>query len=187
RHDTHRTRTVRGLARSNLSADPGRPFSAPLVTSLACPACVGPLPAGQCYPWGWPLIGRPARELPTHSGRVWMSPARNATQRSTASISRRQFFQAGIGALAMGVPGTVAAGVDANRGLRGVAAEKSCIFVLLCGGPSHLDTWDLKPAAPADIRGPYRPVATQVPGMRISELHTRLASLTAHICLIRSM
>jgi len=36
-------------------------------------------------------------------------------------------------------------------GLRGVAAEKSCIFVLLCGGPSHLDTWDLKPGAPVDI------------------------------------
>src|SRR5438445_352205 len=49
-------------------------------------------------PLGWPLIGRPARELPTHSGRVWMSPARNATQRSTASISRRQFFPAGAGA-----------------------------------------------------------------------------------------
>jgi len=79
-----------------------------------------------------------------------MSPARNATQRPTASISRRQFLQAGgVGALAMSIPGTVAASVDANRGLRGVAAEKSCIFVLLCGGPSHLDTWDLKPAAPA--------------------------------------
>jgi len=117
-----------------------------------------------------------------------MSPARNATQRPTASISRRQFLQAGgVGALAMSIPGTVAASVDANRGLRGVAAEKSCIFVLLCGGPSHLDTWDLKPAAPAEIRGPYRPVATRVPGMRISELHTRLASLTDHICLIRSM
>src|SRR5438477_2615053 len=121
-------------------------------------------------------------------GMVWMIPARNATQRPTASISRRQFLQAGgVGALALGVPGTVAASVDANRGLRGVAAERSCIFVLLCGGPSHLDTWDLKPAAPAEIRGPYRPVATRVPGMRISELHTRLASLTAHICLIRSM
>jgi hypothetical protein len=87
----------------------------------------------------------------------------------------------------MAVPGTVAASVDVNRGLRGVAAEKSCIFVLLCGGPSHLDTWDLKPAAPDDIRGPYRPIATTVPGMRISELHTRLSTLTQHFALIRSM
>jgi hypothetical protein len=87
----------------------------------------------------------------------------------------------------MALPGTVAASVDAGRGLRGAAAEKSCIFVLLCGGPSHLDTWDLKPEAPDDIRGPYRPIATTVPGMRISELHTRLSTLTQHFCLIRSM
>jgi hypothetical protein len=87
----------------------------------------------------------------------------------------------------MGLPGTVAASVDASRGLRGVAAERSCIFVLLCGGPSHLDTWDLKPDAPDNIRGPYRPIATTVPGMRISELHTRLATLTQHFSLIRSM
>ena len=70
---------------------------------------------------------------------------------------------------------------------QGRAAEKSCIFILLCGGPSHLDTWDLKPDAPAEIRGPYQPIATTVPGMRISELHPRLAKLTQHFCLIRSM
>ena len=103
-------------------------------------------------------------------------------------ISRRQLLQAGgIGALTMGLPGTVAASVDAERGLRGMAAEKSCIFILLCGGPSHLDTWDLKPNAPEDIRGPYRPVATRVPGMRISELHRHMPTLTQHFSLIRSM
>ncbi len=116
-----------------------------------------------------------------------MSSQFSAKQASTR-MSRRQLLQAGgIGALAMGLPGTVAASVEAGRGLRGVAADRSCIFVLLCGGPSHLDTWDLKPSAPDDIRGPYRPVATSVPGMRISELHTRLPSLTEHLCLIRSM
>jgi hypothetical protein len=107
---------------------------------------------------------------------------------ASTRISRRRLLQmGGIGALTMGLPGTVAANVDVKRGLRGEAAEKACIFVLLCGGPSHLDTWDLKPDAPEDIRGPYRPVATAVPGMRISELHTRLSSLTQHFSLIRSM
>jgi len=110
------------------------------------------------------------------------------TQQASTMISRRRLLQAGgVAALTMGVPGTVAASVDANRGLRGVAADKSCIFVLLCGGPSHLDTWDLKPGAPDEIRGPYRPIATTVPGMRISELHTRLSTLTQHFSLIRSM
>ena len=85
----------------------------------------------------------------------------------------------------MGVPGTVAARVDtATTGRSGV---KSCIYILLCGGPSHLDTWDLKPDAPAEIRGPYKPAATTVPGMRINELHTRLPMLAKHLCLIRSM
>src|SRR5882757_71637 len=92
-----------------------------------------------------------------------------------------------MGALSLGLPGMVAAGVDSRRGVGGGAAKKSCIFILLCGGPSHLDTWDLKPDAPAEIRGPYQPIATSVPGMRISELHTRLATMTDDFSLIRSM
>ena len=43
-----------------------------------------------------------------------------------------------------------------------IASKKSCIFILLCGGPSHLDTWDLKPDAPSDIRGPYQPIPDDV-------------------------
>ncbi len=109
-------------------------------------------------------------------------------RRQPTLISRRQLLKAGgIGALTMGLPGIVAAGVDGERGLGGGAADKSCIFILLCGGPSHIDTWDLKPEAPAEIRGPYKPISTSVPGMQISELHTRLASLTQHFTLIRSM
>jgi hypothetical protein len=93
----------------------------------------------------------------------------------------------GIGALTLGFPGLVAARVDGDRPPRGVAAEKSCIFILLCGGPSHLDTWDLKSAAPEGIRGPYRPIATTVPGMQLSELHPRLARLAEDFSLVRSM
>jgi hypothetical protein len=109
-------------------------------------------------------------------------------QRSSAMLSRRQLLQAGgIGMLNLSLPGMVAARVGGGQKPSGGAAEKSCIFILLCGGPSHLDTWDLKPDAPKEIRGPYKPIATTVPGMRISELHPRLAKLTRHFCLIRSM
>ena len=95
-------------------------------------------------------------------------------------LSRRQLFQAaGVGAFSVGLPGLVSAGVAADRQLGRGAADRSCIFVLLCGGPSHLDTWDLKPDAPEGIRGPYRPIATTVPGMRLSELHSRLAPLAS--------
>lgn len=106
----------------------------------------------------------------------------------TDAISRRHLLQAaGIASLPMGLPGMVAAGVDQQRGLGKGAAEKSCIFILLCGGPSQLDTWDLKPHAPDTIRGPYSPIATKVPGMQISELHPKMAQLTDQFTLIRSM
>jgi hypothetical protein len=105
---------------------------------------------------------------------------------ASVKLSRRRLLQAGaLGSLHLGTPGLVAARVEADKARPG--AEKSCIFILLCGGPSHLDTWDLKPASPDEIRGPYRPVATAVPGMRISELHERVAKLTDRFCLIRSM
>ncbi|MDA1013167.1 MAG: DUF1501 domain-containing protein [Planctomycetota bacterium] len=106
----------------------------------------------------------------------------------TSGVSRRQVLQAGgLGALTFGVPGMVAARGSVNPAGPASSTQKSCIFVLLCGGPSHLDTWDLKPNAPDEIRGPYRPIHSAVPGMQLSELHTRLSKLTDKFCLIRSM
>lgn len=103
-------------------------------------------------------------------------------------LSRRNFLHAGaIGGLSLTAPGLVTARMNPNRPLGSGAAEKSCILVWLCGGPSHLDTWDLKPDAPEGIRGPYKPAATAVPGLRLSELHTRMAPLAKHFAVIRSM
>src|SRR6185369_6594597 len=113
---------------------------------------------------------------------LWRSPVN-----TSGTLSRRRLLQlAGTSALSLATPGLVAARMDSGSSRKG-AAEKSCIFILLCGGPSHVDTWDMKPNAPAEIRGPYKPVATTVPGMRINELQPRLAKLTRHFCLIRSM
>ena len=103
-----------------------------------------------------------------------------------SALTRRQLFQlGGAAALTMGLPGTVAAKVPSSGSPK--ANGKSCIFILLCGGPSHIDMWDMKPDAPEDFRGPYKPAATNVPGMRISELHTNLVKHTDKLCLIRSM
>jgi hypothetical protein len=107
---------------------------------------------------------------------------------TNSMMSRRRVLEAGvIGSFNLAVPGLISARVDANRSLGNGAAPKSCILVWLCGGPSHLDTWDLKPDAPEGIRGPYRPAASAVPGLRLNELHTRLAPLAKHIAVIRSM
>lgn len=104
---------------------------------------------------------------------------------SMRSISRRRFLQAGGAAtLGLGTPGIVMA---RDGGALRSSKEKSCIYILLCGGASHLDTWDLKPDAPADIRGPYKPIQTTVPGMRICELAPQLAKHGQDFSIIRSM
>ena len=64
---------------------------------------------------------------------------------------------------------------------------KSCILLWMSGGPSHLDTFDLKPDAPAEIRGEFKPIDTAVPGIQISENFPRLARLMNHAALLRSM
>jgi hypothetical protein len=69
----------------------------------------------------------------------------------------------------------------------GAAPIRSCILVFYYGGPSHLDTWDLKPDAPAEVRGEFRPIATCVPGVRIGEHLPRCARVMHHLAVIRSM
>jgi Protein of unknown function (DUF1501) len=54
--------------------------------------------------------------------------------------------------------------------------DMNCIMIFLLGGPSQLDTWDMKPGAPAEIRGPYKPIKTNVPGIEISEIFPRMAT-----------
>ena len=75
---------------------------------------------------------------------------------------------------------------DARR--RGIATPaRNCILIWLAGGPSHLDTFDPKPDAPADVRGEFKPIATSVPGLQISEVFPKLAKMMDRVTLIRSM
>ena len=62
----------------------------------------------------------------------------------------------------------------------------NCIFLMLVGGPSQLDTWDPKPDAPSHIRSPYKPIKTNVPGIQISEIFPRMARHADKYALIRS-
>ncbi len=103
-------------------------------------------------------------------------------------MNRRQaLIASGLGTMSLGMPGAVMGSDAVDTDGNAVASDKSCIFVLLCGGPSHVDTWDLKPDAPLDYRGPYEPIDTKVPGMRINEMHTELAKVTDQFTLINSM
>jgi len=64
---------------------------------------------------------------------------------------------------------------------------RNCILVWQAGGPSHIDTFDPKPDAPADVRGEFKPIATTVPGLQISEVFPKLAKVMDRVTLIRSM
>jgi hypothetical protein len=64
---------------------------------------------------------------------------------------------------------------------------KSCIVIFNYGGPSHIDTFDLKPSAPSEIRGEFRPISTRVPGTQICEHLPRLAQIADRYAIVRSM
>jgi hypothetical protein len=101
-------------------------------------------------------------------------------------ISRRRLLQVGgIGMLGLGLPRLLQARAPVNSTRSG--PDKSCIFIVQYGGASHIDSWDMKPQAPEDIRGPFRPIATRVPGTQICEHLPRLARMADRYCLVRSM
>ncbi len=64
---------------------------------------------------------------------------------------------------------------------------RACILVFYYGGPSHLDTYDLKPDAPAEVRGEFKPIATTVPGLHVCEHLPRMAKVMHEVALIRSL
>ena len=107
-----------------------------------------------------------------------------ASLRSAPTFSRRELLRVGgIGALGLTLPQLLQAGQATG------AASKAdaCIVIYLNGGPSHLDMWDMKPDAPAEIRGEFRPIPTSLSGIQVCEHLPRLAQLMHHATLVRSM
>jgi hypothetical protein len=99
-------------------------------------------------------------------------------------VTRRNFLR--IGALGMGgiaVPQLLRA--ETASGLR--SGQKAVIMIYLPGGPPHQDTFDLKMEAPAEIRGEFKPIPTNVPGTQICELLPRLAKITDQYTIVRSI
>jgi hypothetical protein len=99
--------------------------------------------------------------------------------------TRRDFLHAGsLACLGLSMPqwleleahGAVAADKDVN-----------CIMLFLVGGPSHIDTWDPKPNAPEEVRGPFKTIATAAPGMQITEIFPKVAAHADKFSLIRSV
>jgi hypothetical protein len=98
-------------------------------------------------------------------------------------LTRRDFLHAGsLATLGLTLPAwqrlTAAEGKD---------ADVNCIMLFLVGGPSHIDTWDPKPKAPAEVRGPFRPIPTSVPGMEITEVFPKMARHADKYSLVRTV
>jgi len=99
-------------------------------------------------------------------------------------IKRREFLK--IGGLALGgLSLTDVLAAEAQAGVR--SSHKAVIMVFLCGGPPHQDMFDLKMDAPADIRGEFKPISTNVSGLQICEHMPRLAQMMDKCAVIRSL
>lgn len=104
-----------------------------------------------------------------------------------SAVDRRAFLVASTAGLAgwtLGRPLT-AAPLPGDAARRGSA--KSTILFFLCGGASHIDTWDMKPDAPQEYRGPFEPIATSAPGVRLCEHLPRLAQQAHHLAVVNSI
>src|SRR5438552_12306660 len=98
-------------------------------------------------------------------------------------ISRRGFLRVGaLGFAGLALPDYLRARAATGEG----RPESSVILVFLAGGPSHLETYDPKPEAPAEYRGPFRAIPTNVAGIRLSEILPRHARIADKFAIIRS-
>jgi hypothetical protein len=99
-------------------------------------------------------------------------------------IHRRQFLRAG----ALGLAGLTLADLLRHEARAGRSERpKSIIYLVLGGGPSHIDMYDLKPDAPDEIRGPFKPIATSLTGVRICELMPLQAQMMNQLALLRGV
>src|SRR5438552_16371257 len=100
-------------------------------------------------------------------------------------LSRRNFLKLGVAGMAsLGLGQLLQARAQSPAA---AGRSTSVILIWLDGGPSHLDLYDLKPDAPAEYRGIWRPIQTRVPGFQISELFPKQARVTDKFSLVRSL
>src|SRR5947208_2890363 len=107
-------------------------------------------------------------------------------------LTRRQWLRVGgLGAAGLLLPdllrGRAAAPAVRPAGNGCFGRARSCILCFLFGAPAHQDIWDLKPDAPADVRGEFRPIASSVPGVWLGEHIPRIAQSAHRFALVRSV
>ncbi len=107
------------------------------------------------------------------------------TGRYCDGMSRRSFLQLGVAGI-LGLP-SLLQGKEAARAATGSSKETAVILIWLDGGPSHMDLYDMKPDAPAEYRGIWKPIRTKVSGFDITELFPKQAEVTDKFSIVRSL
>src|SRR5882757_2109651 len=117
-----------------------------------------------------------------------MTQSRHQTWSHVDGISRRSVLRLGVGGLGLSLTGLLQARASARPiESSGLPPLKACIIVFYYGGPSHLDTYDLKPDAPSEVRGEFKPISTSVPGLFVCEHLPKMARSMHKVALVRSM
>ncbi len=116
-----------------------------------------------------------------------MKPTHCNDYLQTTKMGRREFLRAGtLGLYGLTLPQLLQGQAQANTE-RPARRAKACIILFMWGGPTQQDTWDMKPDAPSEYRGEFRPISTKVPGLQICEHMPRIAQYTDKLAVIRSM
>ena len=100
--------------------------------------------------------------------------------------SRRTFLKASVGACSAATIGALNAPSDVSASST-TAKAKTTILFFLCGGASHIDTWDMKPDAPVEYRGPFNPIQTSASDVRLSEHLPMTAKVAHHLAVVNSI
>jgi hypothetical protein len=123
-------------------------------------------------------------EMFGHAFEAWNA----RTAEGVRLVSRRSTLKAGIAGIAgLSLPALLRARDTAAAEGKPLAGRKACILLWMTGGPSHIDTWDVKPEAPPEIRGPFGTIATALPGVRLCEYLPKQAAMMKRLTIIRSI
>src|SRR6476660_4112312 len=109
------------------------------------------------------------------------------TSRYCDNVNRRSFLQIGVAGMAgLGLPTILKAKEESAKSL-GNKKDTRVILIWLDGGPGHMDMYDMKPDAPAEYRGLWKPIKTKVPGFDITEMYPKHAQITDKFSMVRSL
>lgn len=130
----------------------------------------------------------PVPHLHLHSARHAFTGFNPRVREGLTVFSRRSMLKAGLAGLAgLSLPDLLRLRAEAPANGSSMGRNKSVILLWMTGGPSHIDTWDVKPDAPLEIRGPFKDIPTRLPGVHICEHLPLQAAMMDRFTLIRSV